>query len=157
MRPAIEQLHLWALKALELRVPYVWGGKDPQVRAGGPYQSGGLDCSGFITYGLHLVSGPDWRTTHNTDLLWTRCPRVPKDAARLGDAVLYWGQSSGPDDVSHVMLYLGGNVVVGQPFGGPANTSAGYSLERGHTTKALPIDYRPDIAGFVRLPIPGQP
>jgi hypothetical protein len=126
----------------------VWGGKDP---------SRGLDCSGFVTCALHHVGGPDWRKTHWTDRLWAECEHVELDQVRPGDAVLYWGKSTGPKDVSHVMLALDWGLVVGQAYGDEANKSPEYSVARGHWTRVLPIRYRPDVAGAVRLPFPAVP
>jgi murein DD-endopeptidase len=146
--PPVARLLRWALEHLERRTPYVWAGKDPTK---------GLDCSGFVTAGLFAVGGPDWRLTHNTDRLWAECPLVRLDQARPGDAVLYWGKSAGPRDVSHVMLYVGEGIVVGQAYGGPENTLPSYSIPRGHWTKVLPLRYRPDVAGAVRLPFPVAP
>lgn len=140
-------LLLWALQALERRIPYVWGGRDPAV---------GLDCSGFITVPLWLLSMGklDLRLTHNTDLLWKELPHVQPGDEVAGDVAVYRGaNSTGPADVEHVMLYLGHGLVVGQAHGGRANKEAAYSIERRHWTKALRQDYRPDLAGFVRLPL----
>lgn len=138
----------WALDRLDRRTPYVWGGKDPST---------GLDCSGFVTCALHHVGGPDWRATHWTDRLWAECEHVDLGQVRPGDAVLYWGNSTGTKDVSHVMLALDWGMVVGQAYGGPANKTPAYSLERGHWTRVLPLRYRPDVAGAVRLPLPAVP
>jgi murein DD-endopeptidase len=145
----VARLLRWALNHLERRTPYVWAGKDPST---------GLDCSGFVTEGLFHVGGPDWRKTHNTDRLWAECQRIELDQVRPGDAVLYWGaHSTGPRDVSHVMLALDWGLVIGQAYGGTNNVSAEYSRALGHWTKILPLRYRSDVAGAVRLPLPVAP
>lgn len=135
---------LWCLDALERRVPYLWGGKG----------AGALDCSGFVTFPLFVLShgAVDMRATHNTDRLWCEFPRVTRPEP--GDVALYFGKgSTGPDDVEHAMVYVGANAVVGQAIGGRANISREWSQSRGHWTKARALHYRNDLAGFVRLPL----
>jgi cell wall-associated NlpC family hydrolase len=132
----------WAYEMLARKVPYIWGGKDPAV---------GLDCSGFVTGALLVGGGPDWRHTYNTDALWAHCPHVSEPEP--GDAIIYRGAtSSGPADVEHVMLYVGGGLCIGQPYGGHANKTTEYSKARGHWTHILDTNYRSDIAGFVQIP-----
>lgn len=129
-----------------LRVPgYVWGGR----------QLDGLDCSGFVTVALWIASERklDWRATHNTDMLW-KLPRVEEKDLLVGDLVLYWGENSkGPEDVSHVMVYVGYGQCVGMAWGGPSDTSADVSRTLGKVPMVKNINYRADLAGFVRLPL----
>lgn len=141
---------LWCVRALELRIPYVWGGKNVA----------GLDCSGFVTVPLWMLSAGaiDLRATHNTDRLWAHFPRIAHGSEQPGDVAVYRGANSiGPEDVEHVMVYLGNGIVVGQAIGGRANVDRSYSEGRGHWTKAMPLHYRPDCCGFVRLPLADQP
>ena len=138
---------LWAAQALERKVPYLWGGKE---------SSTGLDCSGFITAPLWQLShgSLDMRATHNTDRLFKELPHVGIGAEQSGDVACYRGaNSTGPSDIEHVMLVLYPGVVVGQAYGGKLNVSKEYSVARGHWTKALRSDYRPDLCGFLRLPL----
>lgn len=134
------------LAQLALRPPYVWGGKS----------DAGLDCSGFVTLALHRASkgALDWRQTHNTDALW-KLPRIALEKDVLhGDLALYWGaHSTGPMDVSHVMVCAGAGIVYGQAYGGPGDTDPVASRAAGKVTQVLPLRYRPDLAGFVRLPL----
>lgn len=160
MKPA-DKFLLWVLERYRARTPYLWGGKDERAGASDIYPTGGLDCSGLVTRGLHLAGGPDCRATHNTDRIWTEWPRIASQIARPGDVVLYRGPSStGPDDVEHVMVLLvppspgSDGLVVGQAYGGSANTTVAYSLARHHVTQCLPLGYRSGLAGFVRLPFP---
>lgn len=125
--------------------PYVWGGKRP----------GALDCSGLVTLSLWEASDGriDWRQTHNTDALWKL---EPVDVVQLepGDLVLYWGEHSrGPEDVSHVAVYAGAGVVVGQNWGGPGDVDPAVSRAQGKVSSVKPIHYRTDLAGFRRLPL----
>lgn len=144
----------FAISALEMRIPYLWGGKSPVLVKDAPYPTGGLDCSGFITYASHIIARQkDLRGVANTDYLWTKFPRITVEELEPGDAVLYRGaHSTGPDDVEHMMMYAGRGYVIGQAYGGRANTTVGFSTARGMWTKYLPLDYRKDIAGFVRMP-----
>ena len=124
--------------------PYVWGGKRP----------GALDCSGLVTLSLWEASDGriDWRQTHNTDRLWA-LPPVATSELEDGDLVLYWGEHSrGPEDVSHVMVYIGGNVV-GQAWGGPSDVDAEASRAAGKVSLVRPVHYRSDLAGFRRPPV----
>lgn len=162
MKP-IEKFILWTLDMYRRRTPYLWGGKDERARSSTRYPTGGLDCSGLVTRGLMLFGGPDLRSTHNTDRLWTEFPRVALGDARPGDAVLYRGEKpTGPDDVEHVMVVIvppsatSEGLCVGQAFGGRANGTVAYSLARGHVTQCLPLGYRSGLAGVVRLPFPTQ-
>lgn len=126
-------------------MPYVWGGR----------RDDGCDCSGFVTLALYKASEGllDWRATHNTDTLW-QGPRVKVAELLVGDLALYWGPApKDENDVSHVMVYAGNGVVIGQAYGGPSDTDAKRSRELGHVTQALPMHYRTDLAGFVRLPL----
>ena len=124
--------------------PYVWGGKAP----------GGLDCSGLVTLALHEAGGPDLRQTANTDVLWNTLPPVEEEQLEVGDLALYWGEhSKGPEDVSHVMLWAGAGIVLGQHWGGPGDVDPVVSRLAGKVTGARPLLYRTDFAGFRRLPL----
>ena len=125
--------------------PYVWGGK----------RAGALDCSGLVTLSLWEASNgmTDWRDTHNTDALW-KLPPVDVADLQPGDLVLYWGEhSQGPEDVSHVMVWAGAGVVVGQAWGGPLDLDANQSRLKGKVSQVKPVHYRTDLAGFRRLPL----
>lgn len=141
-RSFLRRVYEWML----VRPGYVWGGKSRT----------GADCSGFVTGPLFEASDGaiDLRATHNTDRLWTEFPRVSREEALPGDVALYFGEhSTGPDDVSHAMVYLGEGLVCGQAYGGPKDTNAEASRAAGKVTQVLSVDYRPDLAGFVRLPL----
>ena len=125
---------------------YVWGGKRP----------GALDCSGLVTLSLWEASDGrlDWRQTHNTDALWRLEPVEGVAALRNGDLCLYWGEhSTGPEDVSHVMVYFDPGQCVGMAWGGPSDVDAAASIAAGKRPLVKPVNYRSDLAGFRRLPL----
>lgn len=133
------------LRALIRRPGYKWGGRLLDA----------MDCSGFVTMALFVASERriDWRLTHNTDKLWT-LPKVEEKDLLPGDLILYWGESSkGPDDVSHVMVYVGEGQCVGMAWGGPSDVDPEASRASGKVPMVKNIHYRADVAGFVRLPL----
>lgn len=133
------------LELLASRIGYVWGGKTVK----------GLDCSGFVTLALQQAGGDDLRATHNTDRLWVEFPRVASAAEVLpGDLVLYSGAfSKGPDDVEHVMVCAGFGLCFGMGWGGSKDVDPAASIAAGKVGLVRTLDYRPDLAGFVRLPL----
>lgn len=145
------------------QVGYRWGGRSIT----------GLDCSGFVTEPLYTLSKGtvDLRATHNTDALWKEVQRVrdwENQPLRPGDLVLYFGaNSTGPDDVSHVMVVLCESslklvhaglpmirqgLLIGMPFGGAKDTDPEASRRAGRHAKVTRWGYRSDIAGVCRLP-----
>lgn len=132
------------LELLGARPGYVWGGKTAQ----------GLDCSGFVTLALQLAGGADLRATHNTDKLWTEFPRVDAADVQPGDLVLYQGAfSKGPEDVEHVMVCAGFELCMGMAWGGSKDVDPEASRHAGKVALVRTLNYRPDLAGFVRLPL----
>lgn len=133
------------LEALAARPGYQWGGKS----------LAGMDCSGLVTWALYEASGHaiDWRNTHNTDLLWTSCPRVPEAEALPCDVALYFGGSTGPDDVSHAMVEVGFGLVAGMAWGGPGDLDGAVSKAAGKVIQVRDRRYRSDLAGIIRLPL----
>lgn len=135
-------LLLQAIRFAMMLIPYVWGKDDPAV---------GLDCSGFVAALVYQLSGNtvDIRATHNTTVLWEQLDYVENAHAQAGDLAFYGPHSDRP--VSHVMVYVGSGIVVGQAYGGPENTDPVKSRETGRVTKCLPLLYRQDFVGFRRL------
>ena len=153
-----ERFFAWCLRQMNAPIPYVWGGKDPRLTPHRDWPVGGLDCSGFVTYPLALLGGPDWRATHNTDKLWAELE--PTDEPLPGDLALYRGlHPVGPDDVEHVMVYVGtGGVplrgmVVGQASGGREDKDPAKSRRMGRVTLMVSTLYREGFAGFRRMPL----
>ncbi|WP_195465099.1 C40 family peptidase [Faecalispora jeddahensis] len=91
-----------------LGYPYVWGGASPSTS---------FDCSGFVCYVLDK-SGvyPMSRTTAQG--IFNQCAKIPRTEAKPGDIIFFTGtyDSSGP--VSHVGIYVGGNMMLHCASGG---------------------------------------
>ncbi|WP_035317060.1 C40 family peptidase [Clostridium sp. MSTE9] len=91
-----------------LGYPYVWGGASPSTS---------FDCSGFVCYVLDQ-SGvyPMSRTTAQG--IFNQCAKIPRSEAKPGDIIFFTGtyDSSGP--VSHVGIYVGGNMMLHCASGG---------------------------------------
>lgn len=138
-----------ALVLSQMHAPYRWNAKGTRDATTGQRL---FDCSGLVTWALREVGGPDWRATHNTDRLWAEC--VPVDFAALlpGDLVLYH-RAGAPEDAEHVMVHVGGGVVVGASGGGRATLTLADAQLHDAKVKAFPrLDYRADLMGFLRLP-----
>lgn len=133
------------LSLLKAATPYVWGGRTRL----------GLDCSGFPGLALYEASkGAQDLRGYNTDLFWTKLPRIEFDKMRVGDLILYWGPAPKDEsDVSHAMVYAGEGVCFGQAYGGPKDVDPIASRKVGRVTQILPVTYRPDLAGFVQMPV----
>ena len=91
-----------------LGYPYVWGGSKPSTS---------FDCSGFVCYVLNK-SGvyPMSRTTAQG--IFNLTAKIPPSQAKPGDIIFFTGtyDSSGP--VSHVGIYVGGNMMLHCASGG---------------------------------------
>lgn len=134
------------MEALRACPGYQWGGRS----------LAGMDCSGLPIWALYEASGHaiDWRNSHNTDTLWTTLPHVSPEDAEPCDVALYFGPySKGPDDVSHAMVITPFNLVIGMAVGGPADIDPFASKRDGKVIQVRDLNYRPDLAGIVRLPL----
>ncbi|RKH19151.1 peptidoglycan endopeptidase [Corallococcus sp. CA047B] len=131
----------------QVGAPYRWGAKGSLPDPHGPRL---FDCSGLVTWSLHQVGGPDWRTTHNTDRLWDACKPVERvEELQPGDLVLY-GKAGDPD---HVMVHVGAGVVVGASGGGSTTRTLEDAARSDAKVKAFArVAYRSDVLGFRRPP-----
>lgn len=85
----------------QLGKPYDWGAEGPDS----------FDCSGLTSRAWARAERPIPRTSQQQ---WRRLPRVPLDALRPGDLVVYF------EDATHVALYAGEGNVVHAPRPGAA-------------------------------------
>ncbi|WP_163998700.1 NlpC/P60 family protein [Pyxidicoccus caerfyrddinensis] len=147
--PSSQRAAFLALVLQQMHSPYRWNAKGTRDATTGQRV---FDCSGLVTWTLHQVGGPDWRATHNTDRLWAACAPVDFAALLPGDLVLYH-RAGAPADAEHVMVHVGGGVVVGASGGGRATLTLADAAAHDARVKALPhLGYRPDLMGFRRLP-----
>jgi len=138
--------HLVNLALKLVGCPYIWGGGNPWT---------GLDCSGFVVwiyqvFGL-LPSG-DWTAQGLVEWFEHRgCKRsqepVPAD-------LIFYGAPGGK--LSHVMLALGGGLVVGASGGGRETTTFEEARRRGAMVKVKPIGYRSDLQFVLHVPMAGE-
>ena len=138
--------HLVNLALKLVGCPYIWGGQNPWA---------GLDCSGFIiwiyqVFGL-LPSG-DW-TAQGLVKALPSTEKLLVTELKPGDLVFY---GEGSRHLSHVMLYAGGNLVVGASGGGPLTTTREEAAKKGAMVKVKPSGYRSDFVGYVRVEFPGE-
>lgn len=139
-----EDYYFECLDLLRRNPPYVWGGRTLT----------GVDCSGFVALSLKRASlGAFDRSGYNTDAMWTNWPRILSGEVKPGDLVLYFGKSTGPNDVSHVMVCAGAGVCFGMPYGGSSDVDPVASRAAGKVAGIRKLTYRTDIAGFVRPPV----
>jgi cell wall-associated NlpC family hydrolase len=139
-----------ALVLSQMHAPYRWNAKGTRDATTGQRL---FDCSGLVTWALREVGGPDWRATHNTDRLWAACaPLLPAGELLPGDLVLYH-RAGAPEDAEHVMVHVGGGVVVGASGGGRATLTLADAMQHDAKVKAYAhLDYRTGRMGFRRLP-----
>lgn len=112
---------------------YLWGRKGPES----------FDCSGFVTYGLHTVGGPDWRDTHFAGRLWRELPIATRPTG--GDLCFY----GSPGVITHVMVWMPDGCVIGASGGNSDTTTVEIAhLKRAFVKKRGSKMYRPDFRGF---------
>ncbi|GGU45731.1 C40 family peptidase [Streptomyces daghestanicus] len=85
----------------QLGKPYEWGAEGP----------GSYDCSGLTSVAWERAGTPIPRTSQEQ---WARLERVPLDALRPGDLVVYFPEAT------HVAMYLGDGKVIQAPRPGAA-------------------------------------
>jgi cell wall-associated NlpC family hydrolase len=138
--------HLVNLALKLVGCPYIWGGANPWT---------GFDCSGFIiwifqVFGL-LPSG-DWTAQGLAEHYRGGLP-AGDALPQAGDLVFYGKSMSG---VTHVMMSIGGKLVVGASGGGHLTTTREEAAKKGALVKVKPINYRGDMVGYGCPAFPGE-
>jgi len=93
----------WALS--QLGKPYQWGGTGP-----GSYDCSGLTMDAWARAGVQLL--------HYTGYQWEEGPHVPLNELQRGDLLFYATNTSDPDTIHHVGIYIGDGMMVDAPYTG---------------------------------------
>jgi cell wall-associated NlpC family hydrolase len=138
--------HLVNLALKLVGCPYVWGGQNPWT---------GFDCSGFIiwiyqVFGL-LPSG-DW-TAQGLYEYFHKNETHAEMATLPGDLVFY---GSDLQHLTHVMLSVNKQLVVGASGGGHETTTREEAAKKGAMVKVKPVGYRRDFVAYVWVKFPGE-
>ncbi|WP_246249337.1 C40 family peptidase [Actinomadura litoris] len=101
-----------------LGTPYSWGGgtaSGPSLGTGQGASIYGFDCSGLSMYAWAQAGV---RLDHWTGTQWTSGPHVPVSELRPGDLVFFAKDTSNPDTIHHVGIYLAQDRMVEAPYTG---------------------------------------
>lgn len=134
-------------------LPYVWGANTPEA--------GGLDCSGFAQWCLHVAGVDPWASQFPAKLdmtaqvLWKSCAPVDVGEHTLPGDLAFYGAA---DVASHVVVVSGiagvpGAVagVIGASKGDAGCKTPADAMQRGARIKVFPTHlYRKDCLGFRR-------
>ena len=93
----------WALT--QLGKPYQWGGTGPDS-----YDCSGLTMDAWAQAGVQLL--------HYTGYQWEEGPQVPLNELQRGDLLFYATNTSDPNTIHHVGIYIGDGMMVDAPYTG---------------------------------------
>ncbi|HEY3957095.1 MAG TPA: NlpC/P60 family protein [Streptosporangiaceae bacterium] len=93
----------WALS--QIGKPYQWGGAGPQT-----YDCSGLSMDAWARAGVKLL--------HWTGYQWPSGPHVPVSQLRRGDLLFFATNTTDPDTIHHVGIYIGNGQMVDAPYTG---------------------------------------
>ncbi|GGU92066.1 hydrolase [Actinomadura cremea] len=101
-----------------LGTPYSWGGGTVDGPSTGVEHGSGIrgfDCSGLAMYAWDKAGV---RLDHWTGTQWTSGPHIPLDELRRGDLVFFAHDTSDPETIHHVGIYVGDGRMVEAPYTG---------------------------------------
>ncbi|GAA2405764.1 NlpC/P60 family protein [Actinomadura vinacea] len=101
-----------------LGTPYSWGGGNANGPSYGIAHGAhiyGFDCSGLALYAWAKVGV---QLDHWTGTQWTSGPHIPLDRLRRGDLVFFAHDTSDPDTIHHVGIFIGKGRMVEAPYTG---------------------------------------
>ena len=93
----------WALT--QLGKPYQWGGAGPDT-----YDCSGLTMDAWAHAGVQLA--------HWTGYQWESGPHVPLNQLQRGDLLFFATNTSDPNTIHHVGIYIGNGMMVDAPYTG---------------------------------------
>ena len=93
----------WALT--QMGKPYQWGGAGPDT-----YDCSGLTMVAWAHAGVQMA--------HWTGYQWESGPHVPLTQLRRGDLLFYATNTSDPNTIHHVAMYIGNGMMVNAPYTG---------------------------------------
>lgn len=140
-----------AARALD-GVPYVWGGNRLA-------DVGGLDCSGYVQWVLHVAGCEPWasaflRPDFTADMLWKRCAPIGEDEHALPGDLAFYGRDGMANHVVIVeTITVGGAevTVIGSSRGDSKCLTVADALVRGaRVLSGRPAMYRRDLLGYRR-------
>jgi cell wall-associated NlpC family hydrolase len=126
--------------------PYVWGGANPWT---------GFDCSGFVVWVYQvfgLLPSGDWTAQELYKHFFGQAPNHSADRMP-GDLVFY---GDGLHRITHVMLSLSPDLVVGASGGDHTTTTLEEARRRGAMVKVKPFLYRADLVYTIHVVFPGE-
>jgi cell wall-associated NlpC family hydrolase len=96
-----------------LGTPYVFGGGDIDGPTTGLAGSvAGFDCSGLVLYAVYQASGGKITLPHSSEMMATMGTAVPPSQLQPGDVIAI---QVDPGDFSHIVIYIGGGMVIQAP------------------------------------------
>jgi cell wall-associated NlpC family hydrolase len=131
-----------ALRNLVLKLvgcPYIWGGQNPWT---------GFDCSGFVVWVFQvfgILPAGDW-TAQSLHEHFFVSGEVLGAVTGVGDLIFY---GSDRQHITHVMMGIGGNLVIGASGGGHLTTTLLEARRIGAQVKVKPGNYRSDMVSHL--------
>jgi cell wall-associated NlpC family hydrolase len=96
-----------------LGTPYIWGGGNIDGPTTGLSGSvAGFDCSGLVLYAVYQASGGKITLPHSSEIQATMGTAVPPSQLQPGDVIAI---QVDPGDFSHIVIYIGGGMVIQAP------------------------------------------
>ena len=138
--------HLVNLALKLVGCPYVWGGANPWT---------GFDCSGYVVWVYQvfgLLPSGDWTAQELYKHFLAKLPQY--SGPSVGGDLVFYGESR--ERITHVMLNLSPDLVVGASGGDHTTTTLEEARRRGAQVKVKPLHYRSDLVGLIHVVFPGE-